>query len=393
MPSFHMDILVGGQLLGQQTAKAVNGVERRAQIMRDRVGKSLQLLVGQAQGSFNAFDFGDVSVNTHPEQHHALRIQNRGGPIGHGVIDTTFGTQAAYTHKRGATDPGHFPVGLYFRQVLRVNSREPAGASPVLQAAAHQFKPGLVYIGQRTPNIAGPDHLRRLLCQRTKQRLLARQCRCTLGNFSFQTGIERADLINQLGILQGNGRELSQLHANILILLGEISLIFIGQLEYTHVVTIAAHQRHGQPAMQVRVLAGMVTIVAPARARLKLRVRHAYSAAAFRHHGVNTGPVGGFDLIMAGCIFAGQRNNGDGWQATAAGYQTHDSLVGTNYPSGLLCDFLQGASQRLVPGDGLGSIGCTLQGKEMLLKFFFCLDLARDIQRHNKIHEFVASLD
>ena len=68
---------IAAQLLGQQTAEAVNRVERRAQIMRHRIRKSLKLLVRQTQGRLNGLDLGDVRVNTHPENHFALFVQHR----------------------------------------------------------------------------------------------------------------------------------------------------------------------------------------------------------------------------------------------------------------------------------------------------------------------------
>jgi len=73
----YLVMVVTRELLGQQAAKTVNGAQRRTQIVRDGIGKSLKFLVGPAQGSLDQHELGHIGIDADPESHLALLVTHR----------------------------------------------------------------------------------------------------------------------------------------------------------------------------------------------------------------------------------------------------------------------------------------------------------------------------
>ena len=151
---------------GQQPAKPVHRVERRTQIMRHRVGKSLKFLVRQAQRGFNRLDFGDVRINANPERKPSLSITHRRRPVGHGVPDTVNCPHAPGSDEGGVTLLAQGPVGVQLGHIFRVDDGDPLLARPVLRSSAHQAGPGAIDVGDFAFGVSGPDHLGGLFGQR-----------------------------------------------------------------------------------------------------------------------------------------------------------------------------------------------------------------------------------
>ena len=175
-----------------------------------------------------------------------------------------------------------------------------------------------------------------------------------------------------------------EFHGDIFVLLRELSLIFIGQLQHAHVRTVAARQRHGQPATQGRMAAGMAVQPEPARVHFEFGLRQPQGPVGLADQGPHSDPIARSAQLMVFRIFFGQRLRVDRLFRAVAKVQADPCLVGANHAARLIRNLLHRAFQRLVPGDGLGGVRSALQREKVLLHIVLGLDPGADVKGHDK---------
>ena len=352
--------------------------------MRNRIGKSFKLLVGQAQRGLDRLHFSDVGINAHPESHLTLTVKHGRGTVRHGVKTAVPRPQSPNACIQGFVGAGQLPVGLELGHVVWMHSAKPLASAPVRELSAHQVVPGAIEISDSSVRICRPHRLRCLLGQCPEQSLLTRQGQGPLSHFLLQPGIEFTNFFQQPGVFYGGRSQVPQFQRHVFILLGEVSFVFIGQLEQANVFAVSSSQRHREPAAHRRMLVGIVAVAAPAGMRFKLGLCHADWAVVFANHRRDASAVHGVCQALVSRIFVRQRQRMNRLQLIAIAAQAHQRLVRANHATRLPGNFLHRALQRLVPGDGLCGICSALQGKQVVLHVLFGLVLGRFVDGHHK---------
>ena len=176
-----------------------------------------------------------------------------------------------------------------------------------------------------------------------------------------------------MGILKGCGCQLSHFADDVLVMQGEVALIFVAQLQQSNVLPVPPAQRHREPAAHGGMFVGMFAEHLPTWMRFEFHLRHPPGLVCFAQQRVHAQNIDWLRMKAIGFVFVRQRQTIDRLVLTPATVfgQDHQRLVSANHTSGLMGHLVHGRVQGLVGGDGLRRVSGTLQGQHLILHVFF----------------------